>query len=124
MNLTRYIVGGDMWEAVGKKYGREAAEQLSNIAEAGDLTQFNFALSSLNRSGVVSPVQNSRTSTLWNFTDQLLTDPLAAPADSLNNQLGKAFKNIFGSPWILVALAAVVFFWIGGAQWSKGKLAR
>lgn len=49
-----------------------------------------------------APPPVGSTSTLVNFTDQILTDPLAAPLSALNTGLGQIFST--SGVWVLIAL--------------------
>lgn len=64
------------------------------------------------------------TSTWDAFATQIVTDPLAAPAQTLNNQLSNVFKNIVTQPFVLllvIGLVITAFFYFGGAALIKRK---
>lgn len=99
-----YSWGSANWFTLAGEYGYTAAEQIAAIADTGNVTALNAALSSLRRTGKISTAENGNTSTFGNFVDQISTDPLSAPADALNRQIKNAFTSVFSKPWIVAAL--------------------
>ena len=98
MKPSDYARGTDKFKATATKYGEAAA-----------LAQWQAAIDAERNQ---TPLD---TSTWSIFAGQIVNDPLAAPTDSLNNQLGNAFKNIFGKPWlaltvVIVACAGFLYF--------------
>ena len=138
--LDDYLAGGTVYLAIQAKYGTDAADNIASIAyangnaiAAGDPTSVNTALSKLARTtpaNAANPVvvnatpdaSAADTSTADNFIQQITTNPLAAPLDGLNNQLKKAFGDVFKNPFVLLAVVAVIFWFIGGFGWAKGRL--
>ena len=55
---------------------------------------------------------------------QTTTDPLAAPLDSLNNQLGLAAWNVFKNPFVVAAIVLVLFLALGGGDLLRRQIAR
>lgn len=114
--IDRYQSPNDIYQTIADAYGPDAANTIADVALAGDELAVNTALV---KAKYGSPLN---TSTLAIFTNQILTDPLAAPANALNDQLGKAFKNFFKSPWIVltaVLVGAGVFFYFAGNPFKK-----
>ena len=114
--IARYQPGGDIYATLLGQYGTDAANTIAAAAATGDNAAVNQALATV-RSG---PARND--STLSLFWDQVTTDPLAAPLDSLNNQLGKAVWNVVKNPWVLLTAGLIVFHLFGGFTWLKKKL--
>ena len=100
-----YMRGTAKFNATAAKYGEAAA-----------IAQWQAAIDAERNQ---TPLD---TSVLSIFTDQIITDPLDAPTDSLNNQLGKAFKNVFGKPWVAVlaiVIAAGLFLYFFGNPFKR-----
>jgi len=114
--FLRYQVGGDIYETLAAKYGTAGADRVANAAATGDRVAITNALAVVKNGAALD------TSTLSIFTGQIVNDPLAAPAESLNNQIGKAFGNVFGKPWIVLALllvGALAWFYFVGNPFKK-----
>lgn len=109
--IARYQRGGDIYETLAEQFGTSAANRVASAATSGDRVAVTNALA-LIKNG--APLNDSWLSI---FGHQITTDPFGAPADAVNSQLGKAFKNLFKSPWIVLALALVgvgaVFYFFG-----------
>ena len=111
----RYQPGGDIYARLADVYGKAGADYAA--ARAGDTVTLNQALSDLKtaaRSGTpVAEVANKytgSTSTLGLFLNQITTDPLAAPLDSLNDQVGKAVWNVVKNPFVLALVVGAVWW--------------
>ncbi len=114
--IDRYQSPNDIYLQLADKYGVANANVIADIALGGDATAVNDAIV---KASYGTPLE---TSTARIFGTQLITDPLAAPAAAINSQLGKAFKNFFKSPWIVltaVLVGAGVFFYFAGNPFKK-----
>lgn len=121
MNLDSYKTGGVNYWLAAAKWGIPAANRIAAAAESGDVIQFNLEMSNAARGTTLAPLNDSTWSNFW---DQMTNDPLAAPLDSANNQLGNAFANVLKNPWVLIALAVVLFLALGGADFLRRQLAK
>lgn len=102
--IDRYQAGNDIWMTLAEQYGFDVADEIADAAWTGDATAVNAALV---KAKWGNPLPTSTTGQLFH---QLTTDPLAAPAASLNNQIEKAVGNVFKQPWVLLlAVAAIAF---------------
>jgi|SRR5438876_5644881 len=117
--IQRYQPGGDIYAQLETQYGRTGALLVAQAALTGDRTAITEALVRLKYG---EPLDESTARIFWS---QITTDPFDAPLTSLNKGLGTVFKSaglgIFRNPWVLLALAAVVFFAIGGHRWLFAK---
>jgi hypothetical protein len=124
MDPTRYAPGGDIYQDLADKYGEAGANQAYNaslMTDGGAALRFvlsDLAARSEGRKGGYGdkPLADS---TAGQFFDQITTDPLAAPLDAANRQIGKAVWNVIKNPFVL--LVVVVIAWQLG--WFK-KLIR
>ena len=108
-SATLYARGSDNYNAIADAQGTAAADAAWQRAITAEMNQ--------------TPLD---TSTFSLFTKQILSDPLAAPAASLNDQLKKLFGNIVKNPFVLLlVIAAIVaaFFYFGGAALLRKKSA-
>jgi hypothetical protein len=104
---------GDIYSAIESQHGQSAADAVAAAALSGDETQINSVLTLY--TGTSTPttaVPLADTSTADIFTNQILTDPLAAPLESANKILGNTFFSFLKNPWVLVTVALVVFFFV------------
>jgi|GEM_PF-4953855 hypothetical protein len=99
--VSRYAPGGDIYQALAKDYGTAGAEKVYNAALSGDRGAITDAIVSVKHG---QPLNDS---TAEIFLQQIISDPLAAPIESLNNQVGNVFKNLLLNPFALVALGVV-----------------
>jgi len=116
--IQRYAPGGDIYQSLAASYGTAAADRIYVAAQTGDRPTVTAAIA---QEKYGNPLTDS---TAAIFAQQVVTDPLAAPAEALNSQIGKAFANLFKSPWILVVVVGVAFFYLGGGSYLKGILAK
>lgn len=134
-NQSSYARGGDYYNALSDQFGPDAANYVAQAAATGDEIALNYALSAARtskRTGTpVALVDQTyypnadRVTTLGNFVNQIATDPLAAPLDSLNNQLKNATKNVFGNPFVLllvIAGIAALVIYAGGFSGVKRRV--
>ena len=98
---------GDIYASLQSSYGTDTANNIANIAiNTGDETQINAAIVKA-KYGAPLP-----TSTAGQLYTQLTTNPLAAPLAGANNLLGNTFLSFLKNPWVLVTIAAAVFFFV------------
>lgn len=116
-NFSRYQSGGDFYRTLASQYGTPSADYVASEAAAGDDVRLQNALSAIrsaaiagngNPAAINNKLDSADDSVLGNFWEQITTDPLAAPLDSLNDQLGKVVKNVVGNPMVLILTVAVV----------------
>ncbi len=100
-----------LFNSIEDKYGSAAADRAATLASQGDEYALNAYLSDLRR-GVVNPGRGDlNDSTLSNFFELVTTDPLGAPLESLNNQIGNATKSFLRNPWVVaLVVAAIAYF--------------
>lgn len=104
--LQRYSPGGDIYASLRTRYGYEAAEDVSFAAKADFASGENGEVAStLARIRNGPPLNDSATEI---FFDQITTDPLAAPLDAANRQLGNAAFAVLRNPWVVLAVVVVV----------------
>jgi hypothetical protein len=108
--IDRYQPGGDIYARLEAQYGRVGALSVAQSALSGDRTSITEALAQL-KSG--DPRDESTARQFWS---QVTTDPFDAPLASLNSGLGTVFSSaivgVFKNPWVLLALAAGVVFFV------------
>ena len=114
----KYQPGSSNYVALADRYGQEAADYVYAAATSGDTNEVNKALSNVRR-GTTGASYPGSESTWWNFGEQLVTDPLAAPLDSLNTALKNSALSFLRNPLVLLALGAGIFFALGGWNWLK-----
>lgn len=105
--LQRYAPGGDIHDRLSQRYGDAMASRAYELAEAGDPDALNLFLSNL-RQGYPPNRGDLNESVSDAFLDQLATDPLGAPLDSANRQLGNVAFGLLRNPWVALALAVLV----------------
>lgn len=114
-NPANYAPGTYAYQRNVNAYGKAGADYVWQTArEGGDV---GAALTGL-------AVQSTGSASfLGNFATQITTDPLAAPLESANNQIENVVKGLFKNPWVLLALALVIFHLLGGFNLIQRKLA-
>ena len=114
--IERYQGGGDIYAQMESLYGASAANSIAAAASTGDETKINAAI-------VQAKYGTPLNASTWSiFGNQLATDPLGAPIESLNGQIGKVLGDLFKNPLVLGALALGLFFFFGGADVLRGWL--
>jgi len=113
--INRYQPGGDLYKAEQNLFGADGANAIANAALTGDETQITAVREQL-QFGADKP-----TNTAAIFTNQILTDPLAAPLAGANNLIGNSVLSFLKNPWVLVAVAVIVFGAMGGFAWIGRK---
>jgi len=117
--IQRYQPGGDIYAQLEAQWGRPGALTVAQAALTGDRAAITEALAQL-KSG--DPRDESTARLFWS---QITTDPFDAPLSSLNSGLGvfgrSAIIGVLRNPWVLLALAAVVLYAIGGHRWLFEK---
>lgn len=119
----RYQPNGDIFASIELQFGAEAARaaaQADRVNDGGKTLRFTLSNIRSGKYQVGSATPGA--STLGNFWNQITTDPLSAPLDAANEQIGKAVWNVFKNPWVLAAVALGLFLWLGGANWIRKKL--
>lgn len=116
--IQRYQAGGDIYASLKSQYGASNADNIAAAATSGDETQVNAAIVAAKYGGQLD-------ASTWSiFGNQLATDPLGAPIESLNGQISKVLGDLFKNPLVLGAIALGLFFFFGGADvirdWVKG----
>ena len=118
--ITRYQPGGDIYATLEERYDRPGALLIAQAAQTGDRDAVNDAI------GRVKHGEKLDDSTARIFWHQVTTDPFEAPLSDLNKGLGTVFgsaiANTFKNPWVLLSIAAFVFFQLGGGRWLANKL--
>jgi hypothetical protein len=118
---AEYAPGGWRYNNLAKTYGTGAANAAAEIAaDGGEQWEISEALNRY-RPQYADPGSES---TLGNFFQQITTDPLAAPLESANNQLGNIVAGVFRNPWVLIAVVLVIFHLLGGFDYVKRRIAR
>lgn len=115
----RYAPGGDIFDSIAANYGRDAAQRVFAAYSSRESGAVATALGEI-RNG---PATGS-SSALANLANQLATDPLGAPLEAANRTLGNTVLSFLRAPLVLLALALVLFLWLGGAGLLKGRLAK
>jgi len=118
--IQRYQPGGDIFAELESRYGTGGALLIAQAALTGDRFAVNEAIS---RAKFGEKLDVS----LWsNFYTQVTTDPFAAPLETANKVIGtigsSAIFGLFKNPWVLLAVAGLVFYAVGGFTWLGGKL--
>lgn len=105
--VDRYAPGGDIYAQLAAQYGPDAAQRVYSAAQTGDRSRVSEQLAAER-----GKPGNLDESTWSNFVGQITTDPLAAPLESVNNQLQNALASFWRQPYVvgLVILAAVGAF--------------
>jgi hypothetical protein len=127
--IQRYQVGGDIYSALSAKYGVSVANAGAAAALTGDESVVNQALTTA-RYGPSLP-----DSTVTQFANQLINDPLAAPGAivdkaltntiaTLNNSAENALISTLKNPYFLGAVVVVAFFALGGADYLRRQIAK
>jgi hypothetical protein len=116
--IDNWKPGGSTYLNAVSRYGQAVADAASNAAmQPGAL-----------ESDVSSAIANATygapltTSTTGIFLNQLATDPLAAPLNTVNTAVGNSFMSLFKSPWVLALIGLSLFFWMGGLKALQGSL--
>ena len=115
----RYAPGGDIYAANATAYGQEGAVRIWQAFLGGGKAAVPPVVAELKHGKATGS-----TSTLVEFGKLITTDPLGAPLESANRQLGLVVWNVFKNPFVLLAVVLAVFFWMGGAALLKGRLAK
>lgn len=114
--IQRYQPGGDIYNTIVSQYSQSTADAAAQAALSGDETAINAVL----RNSTYGADLN--TSTLDIFTNQILTDPLAAPLASAESLLRASGLDFLKSPAVLITIGIAAFFALGGATLIERKL--
>ena len=120
----RYQTGGEIFETLWSTYGSDVAYDAAAAALDEDGPALTRILANARTKAGATRGEQANTSTLGNFAHQILTDPLAAPLDGANKILGNSFLALLKNPWVLLTLAGLVFYLVGGFDWLKRKVSR
>lgn len=112
-----YYPGNAAWNGAEQRFGNAWAKRIymASLIDDGGVTLRNTLNDAVQAERGRDFARPGSDSTLDNFIEQVTTDPLAAPLDSLNDQLGKAAWNVLRNPFVLVVVVAVVVFFL----WPK-----
>jgi len=111
VNPDSYAPGGSVYNTLTERYGRDAADRAATIAATGDGDALNRLLSDLKRDNTQADFDNRGTASV--FFDQVTTDPLAAPLESANRQLGLAVWNVVKNPFVLIVVVVLIAWRLG-----------
>lgn len=114
--IQRYQSGGDIYQTLAKKYGTPAADSIAAAAMSGDETQINDALV---KAKYGAPLDTSTTDI---FTNQMLTDPLAAPLADANKVFNNSILSFLKNPTVLLVVGVILFFVFGGGDFIRRKM--
>jgi len=100
--IDRYQPGGDIYATLKAKYGDAGAAIVAIAAQSGDRAQVTDALAR------VKYGERLNESTLEIFLNQLATNPLDAPLDTLDDAVSKLFDSKGVWTLLLVGVAIVI----------------
>lgn len=112
--ITRYRPGGDIYAKLVSQYGTSNADFIARAALTGERAQLTEAIAQVRNGEALS------TNTTAIFLNQLITDPLDAPADMVSkavDNVGKALK----SPVTYVVIGGLVLAGIAIYATSKNR---
>lgn len=111
---NRYSPGGDLYNDIATRFGTEWANRAysATLVDDGGLTLRNVLNDAHQAERNREFARPGSTSTTKNFFDQITTDPLAAPLDGLNSQLGKAVWNVVKNPFVLLLLVGLGYLFL------------
>lgn len=104
--IARYAPGGDIYNNLLARYGHQAAEEVYWAAKSGDRTQVTDALVRVKHG---QPLNDSVAEI---FVEQITTDPLAAPLETANRQLGNLVAGLVKNPLAAVGIAVALLILI------------
>lgn len=116
--IDNWKPGGSTYQNAVSRFGQAVADAASNAAQQPGALESDVSSAIAN----ATYGQPLTTSTTGIFLNQMTTDPLAAPLQTLNTAAGNSFMALFKSPWVLGTLAIVLFVWMGGLKLLKGSL--
>lgn len=119
-----YNYGAAWWDLADRFGFSVALEQVAAAASARDLAALNAAISDTRRGTSSASYPPPGSDSTWsNFWDQIGTDPLGAPLEAADRQIARAVANVFKNPFVLIGVAALGFYLVGGFDWLKRKVA-
>jgi hypothetical protein len=110
---------GDLYQKLVNQYGPSKANYISLAAASGERTQLLSAVEFV-RNGAPP----SDTGTLGIFINQMVTDPLDAPLESLNTTLVNSYWAFLKRPVVLITGGIILFFLLGGWKVLQAKTAK
>lgn len=122
-NWERYQSGGDIYNSLVQLHSESVANEAALAAYNDDEESLLAILARVGRPDISPGTSVRDDSTLSIFGGQIVNDPLSAPLDGLNSQLGKAVWNVLKNPWVLLLIVGLVFYAIGGFGWVKRFIA-
>lgn len=125
MNWESYQPGGTAYNNAWNTFGQAVADKLAAAAYDEDWALVGDIIDKARAAqGYTAAPTGGSTSTLGNLYTQLTTNPLSAPLDGANNIIQNSFLSLLKNPWVLVTIAALVFFFLfDGMTILRKKLA-
>lgn len=115
---NNYAPGTDRYNRLAEQYGKAGADYVYSQVLTGREDSLPDALGQLKYGA------DRNESATGLFFQQITTDPFAAPLESANNHLGNIVANVFRNPWVLIAVALLIFHLFGGFDYVKRRIAR
>lgn len=114
-----YYPGQSAYNAAVDRFGSRTANAIymASLIDDGGVTLRNALNDAAQAERGRELARPGSDSTAEIFFDQVTTDPLAAPLDSLNDQLSKAAWNVVRNPAVLLLVVGLVVFFV----WPKIK---
>lgn len=107
-----YYPGNAAYNAAVERFGNKTANAIymASLIDDGGVTLRNALNDAAQAERGRDLARPGSDSTLENFVEQVTTDPLAAPLDSLNNQIGNAVWNVVKNPFVLLLVAGLIWW--------------
>lgn len=119
LTIRRYQPGGDIYATLQGQYAKQDVDNIAAAALTGDRTKVTDAIEIARGHGT-----ERETSTLAILGNQLTTDPLGAPLDTLNTAATNTLFSFLKNPMALIVIGTVLFLALGGSarvtRWAKG----
>ena len=122
--IARYQTGGDIYATLLAQYGQASADSIAAAARTGDSNgEVSTAIANARTAaGITKGEQDD--SVLDAFGNQIVTNPLGAPLDSLNKVVGNTFLSFLKNPWVIALILGILFFALGGWAVLKKLLSK
>lgn len=108
--IRRYQYGGDLFTAYASQYGHGAAENIAAAARTGDRFKVGEAIQAAKYGSKLND------STFSIFTNQIVTDPLAAPLESAEKIAGNTILAFLKNPIVTLILVVGLALWLVGPK--------